>query len=595
MEDRILGLEEIKKLNTKELQNQADLIRKFIIDEVSKTGGHLSSNLGVVELSLALHYVFNSPFDKLIFDVGHQDYTHKIITGRIDKFSTLRQKDGLSGFPSYAESEHDVWESGHSSTSIGAAIGFLEAKKINPSEIGEIVSIIGDGSFANGLALSSLNYLAENKKNKVIIIMNDNEMSISKNVGGIAKKFSGIRIKKSYQLFRKLTFRFVREGLKALVYHHNIFTSLGFKYLGPIDGHDMKELVNYLTYAKNYNESIVLHIKTKKGKGYEHSENDEIGAWHGVAPFDLTTGKPLIKQDSNMISWSALVGKTLLTKVEENPKIKVITPAMSFGSGLEEIKKLYKDRIIDVGINEELAVLIGASMSRFDTIPIVSVYSTFIQRAYDELNNDINRVNGHVIFLIDRSGIVPSDGSTHQGIYDIALFNHLNNFIITMPSSASELNALLDLAVLTKHPFVIRYPKRNTLINSVDSHVSFGKWNIVRGLTKINVLTYGENVNDFNKSIQDALKNIGLINAIFIKPIDEELLMKLDGTTLIIYEEVIKTASLFEAVSGFIYKQNLNIKIIPYFVDGVIKEGTIDEIKKELGLDINTIISEIGD
>ena len=590
--NEIKSIEELKKLKVSELSKEAELIRQYIINNVSKTGGHLSSNLGVVEMTIALHYVFDSPFDKLIFDVGHQDYAHKILTGRSDKFDKLRKKDGLSGFPSYNESEHDVWESGHSSTSIGASIGFLEAKKMNNEKIGSIVSIIGDGAFANGLALSSLNYLAENRKDKVIIILNDNEMSIGKNVGGIAKKFSEIRIQKSYQLFRKFTFRFVREGFKALIYHHNIFTSLGLKYLGPIDGHDIPSMVKYFTYAKNYNETIVLHVKTKKGKGYPYSEQDEIGAWHGVGPFDIETGKALNQKPQGKISWSELVGEELLKRVEENPKIEIITPAMTYGCGLEVIKEKYPKRIIDVGINEELAVLIGASLSRNETIPIVSIYSTFIQRAYDELNNDVNRTNNHVLFLLDRSGIVPNDGSTHQGIYDLAMINHLNNFTITMPSNKNELVKLLDYGIEANNPFVIRYPKALTDNASVSETIDFGKWKIIKKISDINIITYGNDVNEFNEEIKD--KEIGLINALFIKPIDTNLIDSLNGKKVIIYEQVIENGSLGESVLKYIYENNLNINLKRYFIDGTIKEGTTSEIKDQLGLNIKEIVKSIS-
>ena len=593
MENKILPIDKIKELNISDLENQANLIRDFIIKNVSKTGGHLSSNLGVVELTLAIHYVFNSPFDKIIFDVGHQDYTHKILTNRKDNFDTLRQNDGLSGFPSYSESEHDVWESGHSSTSIASGIAMAIAKNSGNNDIGEIITVIGDGAISNGLALSSLNYLASNKKNKVIIILNDNDMSISKNVGGMAQRFSKIRITKSYNLFRKFTFKFVRESLKALVYKNNIFTSLGFKYLGPIDGHDLKSLIKYLNYAKNYDESVVLHVKTIKGKGYKYSETDSLGQWHGVNPFDIETGEITNTKPYNEIKWNDIVSNSLINLLNEKDNIIIISPGMINGTGLDDIKLKYPDKVIDVGINEELAIVMGASLSRNGIVPIIPIYSTFLQRSYDELNNDINRSNNHIILLIDHSGVVSHDGSTHQGIYDVSFLSHLNNFIITAPKNQNEFDQLLKLAYRTNNPFAIRYNKGNTIISKENIKIDFGKWVIELPLKEINVLTYGVSVNTFKDEITSSKKNIGLINAIFIKPFDEELLNKLNNSKLIIYEEVVSGGSLYSLISDYVIKNNLKIDVIHYAINDIIKEGTKEEILDKLGLNIQKIVTEI--
>lgn len=595
---KIVSINEIKTLSLKELEEQSSLIRNYIIENVSRTGGHLSANLGVVEMTLALHYVFNAPRDKIIFDVGHQVYTHKILTNRKDAFCTLRQTNGLSGFPKMSESEYDAWETGHSSTSIGAALGFLETKKLNNS-IGEVVVVIGDGSIQNGLALSSLNFLASKKNEKVIIILNDNEMSISKNVGGLSDFFNKLRIRKSYSLFRKVTPKFIRNTFKMLVYKNdNLFTNLGFKYFGPIDGHDLKSLIKYMEYAKNYDKSIILHIKTTKGKGYLPSELDCVGKWHGVGPFDIASGEQNQKVQPGYSSWSKEIGSILLEEVENNESIKIISPAMIHGSGLDIINEKKKDSIIDVGINEELACLMGSSMSKGGLIPIVSIYSTFIQRSYDILNHDISRTDSHVIFMIDRSGIISGDGSTHQGIYDISIMIGLPNFIIAMPRNVLQAKSLLKKAIESSHPFAIRYPKGKVLLNDVvNNNFSLNNYNweiMLSTSSNVCIITYGEDANEFYKEIKFSGKNIGLINALFIKPIDYELIRSLNNKKIIVYEEVIKNASLGSLIAEFILEEGLSIEFKHYAIDDkIIPEGSVSDLKDICGLNIKKIIENI--
>ena len=388
--EEITSPEFLKNLSIPELEALAKQIREYILETVSKTGGHLSSNLGVIELTIALHYVFSSPHDKLIFDVGHQGYTHKSLTGRAKDFPRLRQKGGLNGFFKYSESIHDVWEAGHSSTSIAAACGFLEAKA-SGKDIGEVVAIIGDGAIQNGLALSSLNYLAGKTDQKAIIILNDNEMSISKNVGGLAKLFNSIRIKKSYRILKKITPRFIKHlfdwlkrGLISIAYKDRPLT-LGaeYKYFGPIDGHDLKALIKYLTFARNTNRSVFLHIKTIKGKGYRLAEEDTLGTWHGVGPFDIPSGKSLKELKPGYITWSIGISELLLKKAKENAQIKVISSATICGSELNQFVSQLPNQIIDVGIGEENAVVMAASMAKEGIIPIIPIYATFLQRACD--------------------------------------------------------------------------------------------------------------------------------------------------------------------------------------------------------------------
>lgn len=595
MIDKIASVDELKTLSIKELEVQADLIRNYIIENVSHTGGHLSANLGVVELTLALHYVFNSPYDKLIFDVGHQTYTHKIITDRKEEFKNLRKLNGLSGFLKYSESSHDVWEAGHSSTAIGAALGFLEAKK-NNSDIGEVVAIVGDGAIQNGLSLSALNFLASRKNEKMIIVLNDNEMSISKNVGGLSDFFNKLRIRKSYSLFRKVTPKFVRSTFKMLVYKNdNLFTNLGFKYFGPIDGHDIKSLIKYLDYAKKYDKSIILHIKTIKGKGYLPSELDCIGKWHGVGPFDIKSGEQNNKNLLGYSSWSTEIGKILLEKVKNNDNIKIISPAMIYGSGLDIINEEKSDAIIDVGINEELACLMAASMSQNGLIPIVSIYSTFLQRSYDILNHDISRSNSHVIFMIDRSGMVSGDGSTHQGIYDISIMSSLPNFVIAMPRSILQAEILLDKAINCNNPFAIRYPKGKVKLTNdiITNYKNLGyEWEIIKDISDVNIISYGDNINEIYALVSN--KKIGLINALFIKPIDKELIRKLNNTKVIVYEEVCKSGSLGSMIAEFILENKLMIDFKHYALDNVIvEEGNKEELKKKYNLDIEEILESL--
>ncbi|HKM29941.1 MAG TPA: 1-deoxy-D-xylulose-5-phosphate synthase, partial [Bacilli bacterium] len=582
------------------LEALASQIRDYILTNVSHTGGHLSSNLGVVELTIALHYVFNSPHDKLIFDVGHQGYTHKILTGRAKDFPQLRQQNGLNGFFKYNESIHDVWEAGHSSTSIAAACGFLEAKASGVN-IGEVVAIIGDGAIQNGLALSSLNYLAGKSEQKAIIILNDNEMSISPNVGGLAKVFNNIRVKKSYGLIKRITPRFIKHllewlkrGLISIAYKDRPLTiGAEYKYFGPIDGHDLKALIKYLMFAKSTNRSVFLHIKTIKGKGYPLAEADKVGVWHGVGPFDLTTGESLKETKPGYCSWSVGISNLLFQKARENSQIKVISSATICGSELNEFREKLPGQIIDVGIGEENAVVMAVAMAREGLIPIIPIYSTFLQRAYDELNHDVARTKAHVIFLVDRAGIVTADGNTHQGTFDIAFLSHLPNFIITMPKDLSQAEALFALALTTQAPFVIRYPKYNIKQGDLPSTVSLGKWEEIIPLRETNVITYGPVVDKFKEILTEEQADLGLINALFIKPLDLDLIKRLENKKVIIYEEVIGEGSLAQAISYLNTIDKLNIDIDVYNIkDGFLEVGTVKQIKKSLGLDIRDIIEK---
>lgn len=590
--EEIKSPEFLKQLNIDELEALCESIRKFIIENVSKTGGHLSSNLGAVEAIVAMHYVFNSPKDKFLFDVSHQAYTHKILTGRASEFKTLRQKDGLSGFTSYKESEHDVLETGHSSTTISAACGFLEAKEVN-SEIGDVIAFIGDGSIENGLAFEGLNYLGSQKNQKLIIIINDNEMSISKNVGRLAKSFSKMRIKRGYNGLKRHTPIFVRRGLSRLVssfrtfvYGSDIFTSMGYKYFGPIDGNNIKEMIEYLRFAKNCPESIILKINTVKGKGYTYAEADKVGKWHGVGKFDIESGEVI--KESLGTSWSKKISEILDDKLNNNPNIRVISPATLVGSSLSKLKEKYPNEVIDVGINEEHAVVMASAMARNGIIPVVSIYSTFLQRSYDYLVNDIDRPNSHVVFLIDRAGLVAADGSTHQGIFDIAMLSPLPNFKIAMPSNDIEAKALIEYAINQETgPIAIRYPKCDVTISDGDLVIDKPASIIVAPISDVNIITYGEYVNEFKGFCAE--NNIGLINALFIKPIDLSVLDKLNNKKLVVIEEVVKNASLYSQILVKINENNLNIKVEAFNVNDYPDIGTRHELQKDFSIDFDSV------
>lgn len=587
----------IKKLSIKDLEQLCKDIRKFIIDNVSKTGGHLSSNLGVVEATVALHYVFDSPKDKIIFDVGHQCYTHKILTGRSSEFINLRKKNGLDGFLSYDESEHDVWEAGHSSTSLSAASGFLEAKETD-SSIGEVIAFIGDGSIQNGLAFEGLNYIGSQKPQKAIIVLNDNEMSISPNVGRMAINLGKIRIKRSHQTLKKFIPKFIIKinkktiaSLKTFLYGNDIFSTLGYRYFGPIDGHNLKELIKYFTLAQNSETSIVIHLNTIKGKGYKFAEEDNLGLWHGTGPFNVITGEK--NTNKNSIPWGKAISNLLLDVLSDNSNIRIINPAMVIGAFFQELQNKYPNQVIDVGINEEHAVVMAATMSRLNLIPIISIYSTFLQRSYDEICHDVCRNNNHVIFLLDHAGIVSDDGSTHQGVFDIPMLISMPNIVITSPSNIEEARQLLNMAINIKKPFVIRYPKDNILNSNeiIKCDLTFGKWIIINPINKVNIISYGDTITELTNKLIN--KNVGLINALFVKPVDLEILKKLSGTKIIIIEEVMKIGSLATLIMHYNFENKLNLEIESYGIDDIfIDVGKRKEIKKDLGIDVDTILNK---
>ena len=594
----------LKKKSVFELEELSRNIRNFLIDKISITGGHLSSNLGIVDLTIAIHKVFNAPKDKIIFDVGHQSYTHKILTGRAHEFDKLRQYNGLSGFQKMSESIYDCYEAGHSSTSLSAALGYAIARDLDKKKH-NVVAIIGDGSIGNGLAYEALNHIGS-LNTKLIVILNDNEMSISKNVGAIHNTLDKIRsnfknekIKKVPYLGKKIKSgtKLIKESFKKIYMKEGyLFEEFGFTYYGPINGHDYDEMISYLEMAKKSNRPVLLHVITEKGKGYKYAESDIEGIWHGISPFDKETGIIKSKNDG-LISWSEVISNHLIDIAKTNKDIVAITPAMANGSKLNKFKEIYKDRFIDVGIAEEHALVMANSMAIAGKKPFVSIYSTFLQRGYDQVFHDIARMDSNVVIGIDRAGIVGEDGETHQGLYDIAFLNHIPNMIIAAPKNSSEAKGILEFAFNSKHPFAIRYSKQRIEYNNESIVISDYSWEEIKKGSDAVIITYGDFVNNAKIIVNNLKKdklNIGIINARFIKPIDTSMLDKIIKTKkpIIVYEEACLIGSLGSMISSYIVNSNTKIKCFG-IKDTFVKQGKYDIIIKKLGLDVDTMTSNI--
>ena len=594
----------LKKMSVFELEELSKNIRNFLIDKISITGGHLSSNLGIVDLTIAIHKVFNAPKDKIIFDVGHQSYTHKILTGRAHEFDKLRQYNGLSGFQKMSESIYDCYEAGHSSTSLSAALGYAIARDLDKKKH-NVVAIIGDGSIGNGLAYEALNHIGS-LNTKLIVILNDNEMSISKNVGAIHNTLDKIRsnfknekIKKVPYLGKKIKSgtKLIKESFKKIYMKEGyLFEEFGFTYYGPINGHDYDEMISYLEMAKKSNRPVLLHVITEKGKGYKYAESDIEGIWHGISPFDKETGIIKSKNDG-LISWSEVMSNHLIDIAKTNKDIIAITPAMANGSKLNKFKEIYKDRFIDVGIAEEHALVMANSMAIAGKKPFVSIYSTFLQRGYDQVFHDIARMDSNVVIGIDRAGIVGEDGETHQGLYDIAFLNHIPNMIIAAPKNSSEAKGILEFAFNSKHPFAIRYSKQRIEYNNESLVISDYSWEEIKKGSDAVIITYGDFVNNAKIIVNNLKKdklNIGIINARFIKPIDTSMLDKIIKAKkpIIVYEEACLIKKKKNMISSYIVNSNTKIKCFS-IKDTFVKQGKYDIIIKKLGLDVDTMTSNI--
>ncbi len=597
----------IKALNKKELKELASQIRQFLINSISKTGGHLSSNLGVVELTLAMYYVFDFENDTFLFDVGHQSYVHKILTGRAKDFKTLREFKGLSGYINRNESKYDVWESGHSSTTISAMSGMIIADD-NPNK--RVITLIGDSAITGGVSLEGLNFLGQMKDKNPIIILNDNKMGISRTVGSLSRVFAKLRGRNNRKVkstINKLTpnpiSRFthqIKRGIKGFIQQDNIFEDMGFDYYGPYDGNDIASVIKVFNNVKKTKGPIIVHMLTQKGKGYEMSEKDKNGTYHGVGPFDVETGKPLEVLKKNYESYSRIVADYLIKKREVN-NFYVINPGMKSGAKLDEFYEKYPESFYDVGIAEEHAAVMAAGMAISKKDVVCLMYSTFAQRAYDYILNDIARQNLKVIFGFDRAGVVGEDGSTHQGVYDVAMLSHMPNMTILSPSNAQEVIETFNYAFdKANGPIVIRYPKANTeyIPDKLDyTAISDLSWKEVVAGTEGIVITYGDIVNRVKNIISKKKLNVKLINAISLKPIDKQMLRSLFELNLpiTVIEEVVSNGTLYSKVLEFKEENNFasKIKKLIFDVDTVITHGKTNDVLKGFGMGDKDIVNII--
>ncbi|HRY82820.1 MAG TPA: 1-deoxy-D-xylulose-5-phosphate synthase [Candidatus Moranbacteria bacterium] len=589
---------DIKKLPVEKLPELCGEVRDFLISSVSKTGGHFGSNLGVVELTVALHRVFDTPRDLLIWDVGHQAYPHKILTGRKDRLHTIRKKGGLAPFPKVTESEYDAVSVGHTSTSISTACGMAIANK-NKKNFPQVVAVIGDGALNGGMAFEALNHAGDVGAN-LLVILNDNKMSISPNVGGLEKYLTRLISSPSYVRFRNkgreilghipVVQKFMRQAekqTKGMIVPSNLFEQLGFEYYGPIDGHDVKTLVEVLGNLKKIRGPRFLHVMTKKGKGYIHAEKDEFSL-HATAPFDPATGKK--NGDSiKKITYSDVFSDWICEKARKDEKLHAITPAMCEGSGLTEFRKKFPARFHDVGIAEQHAVTFASGLSAQGEKPVVSIYSSFLQRAYDQIIHDIALENLDVLFAIDRAGIVGPDGATHNGSFDLSFLRIIPNLIIMAPSNENECYAMLSAGYKYSGPAVVRYPRGggNGEYNQEKYNtLEIGKAKIIHEGKNIAILAFGAMVENSKKAAKEL--DATLVNMRFIKPLDEELLKKLAETHkyFITVEDNVISGGAGSAVSEFIARENLKVSVKNFGLpDKFMEHGTREEILEEAGLD----------
>ena len=608
----------LKDLNKKQLEALAGEIRAFLIEKCSITGGHIGPNLGVVELTIALHKAFNSPKDKFLWDVGHQAYVHKILTGRAGQFDTLRQFKGLCGFPKLVESEHDMWETGHSSTSLSAAMGMAAARDIKGDK-NFVVPIIGDGALTGGMALEALNHIGHEKTN-MIVILNDNEMSIAPNVGALHDVLGRLRTAKEYSrakedlesLIHKIpmvgdklaaTAERVKDSLKYLVVSGVFFEELGFKYLGPIDGHDFEALEKTLEYAKKVQGPVLVHILTKKGKGYKPAEDDTIGTWHGTGPYKMETGA-FVKSSTKGPAWSSLVAESVRKCMKEDNRIVTITPAMPVGSKLEGIQKDFPNRFFDVGIAEQHATTMAAGLATQHMKPFLSIYSTFLQRAYDQVLHDIARPNLNVFIGIDRAGLVGADGETHQGVFDISFLRHIPNIVLMMPKDENEGQHMVKTAIdYNDGPIALRYPRGNGLGVVMDEEMKalpIGSWEVLREGSDAVILTFGTTIPMAMQAAKQLAYqgiDVRVVNARFIKPMDEAMLHQIMQANLPILtiEESLLQGGFGSAVLEFAFdKKYRNVQIerigIP---DEFIEHGEVDLLLEEINVTAEEAVKRI--
>lgn len=609
MLEKIDSPEDVKKLNIEEKKQLAEELRKYILEVVSENGGHLASNLGVVELTLAMHSVFNTPKDKIVWDVGHQAYTHKIITGRREQFKTLRKLEGLAGFPKTSESEYDSFNTGHSSTSISAALGMARARDLK-GENNQVIAVIGDGALTGGMALEALND-AGFSKTHMTVILNDNEMSISKNIGGLNMFLSKLRTKKLYtksnlsgkKIISKIPVigkptviivQRLKRSIKQLIIPKMFFEDIGFTYLGPVDGHDIEQLENIMRLSKQVTGPVLIHVLTKKGKGYKIAEENP-DKFHATGPFDIETGKPKKEKKAD---YSKVFGKKLIELAKNDKRIVAVTASMKDGTGLARFAKEFPTRFFDIGIAEQHAIGMAAGMARTGMVPVVPIYSSFYQRGYDQVIHDVCIQKLPVVLCADRAGIVGNDGETHQGIYDLSFFNIVPNLNVIAPKDFKELEDMLEFACKLNEPIAIRYPRGGEGTYKFEKHepIVKGKAELLKEGKDITIIAIGKMVNramEVTKILEENNIEAEVINARFLKPIDEETIINsiIKTKNVITIEDNIIDGGLGTVVSELIIKNNLNdIKMKKFgYPDEFIKHATPDEIEKKYGLDAKSI------
>ena len=611
--EQIKGPEDLKKLTSEELSQLAEEIRAFLIEKISHTGGHLASNLGVVELTIALFRTFDLPEDKIIWDVGHQSYTHKILSGRRMEFDELRQYGGLSGFPKRKESPYDSFDTGHSSTSISAGLGIAQGRDILGEDY-KVVSVIGDGALTGGMAYEALNNAARMKKN-FIIILNDNKMSISENVGGMSRYLGGLRTGAGYNDLKKNVadtleripvvggrmidkIKRTKNSIKQLFIPGMLFENMGITYLGPVDGHNIQALCKVFKEAQKLDHAVLVHVLTKKGKGYEPAEKNPA-AFHGVSPFDIKTGRPVAEK--KYPTYTDVFSKKMCQLGETHPELVAVTAAMPDGTGVAAFGKRFPDRFFDVGIAEAHAVTSAAGMAAAGLRPVVAVYSSFLQRGYDQILHDVCIQNLPVIFAVDRAGLVGSDGETHQGIFDYSYLTSIPNMSVAAPKNLWELRAMLDFAMDYKAPFAIRYPRGTAYrgLKEFMQPISYGKGEMLYEEEDIALLAVGSMVST-GEHVREKLKEEGysctLANARFVKPFDKELVDRLakNHRLIVTMEENVLQGGFGLPVTAYIHEHHPQVKVLNIALpDAYVEHGNVSVLREGLGIDSDSIIRKL--
>lgn len=611
--EKIQKANDIKELTEEELKELSDEIRRFLIEKISVTGGHLASNLGVVELTMALHKVLHFPEDKLIWDVGHQSYTHKLLTGRKEGFDDLRKYGGMSGFPKRKESKCDAFDTGHSSTSISAGLGYVAARELQQEHY-NVVSVIGDGSMTGGMAYEALNNASRLQSN-FIIVLNDNTMSISKNVGGMSNYLNGLRTTQVYSDLKRGVedtikripgrgerivhqVKKTKSGIKQLFVPGMFFEDMGITYLGPVDGHDLKTLTKTLNEAKRVNHAVLVHVVTKKGKGYLPAETNP-SKFHGTGPFDVTTGETI--GGSGKDSYTDIFSKVLADIGKKDEKVVAITAAMADGTGLSRFAKLFPERFFDVGIAEEHAMTFAAGLAAGGMKPVFAVYSSFLQRAFDQTIHDVCLQNLPVVIAVDRAGLVGSDGETHQGVFDLSFLSLIPNLSILSPKNRWEMADMVRFAVGFQYPIALRYPRGEAYegLKEFRTPIEYGKSELLYEESEIAVMFVGH-MSFLAEQVREDLKAAGyqcsLINARFVKPLDTERIRKISENhrILVTIEENVLTGGFGEQVEDFVMREGIPLKVRTIGIsDDYVEHGNVDVLRKEVGLDRESIVKKV--